>query len=207
MTLLDWLFRSWRDEPDHDQLRRVLDDPCVTVLDGKLQPICDRLPGASGRFGHEVTNPIPVNGIGGEVAYLNTLRARSGVGLLYHRLGSLRSPVSPLPVDAYDVVAVDASQWARLYFAMYHPRRSRDVPEGFTRKAWRELPDALRAMAYVAGTGSTDRVEDFPFGLPAALRRSQTLLELSLDEAIARMVERTLARNEGRWDRPAELGS
>src|SRR5689334_3189358 len=113
------LGRDELDEPEAEQLERVLNEPAFKFVGAKLLDACDRFPDSTGRFGYDATNPIPVNGIFGEVVYLNTLRARSGAGVFYHRLGSNRTAVSPHPVDRYEVVAVDASQWATLYLSPY----------------------------------------------------------------------------------------
>lgn len=197
------------DEPDEEQRRRVLAEPFVTVGKVELLEGCDRIPGASGRFGYDITNPIPVNGVGGELVYLNTLRARSGVGLLYHRVRSTRTPGYSQPIDEFEVVATDASQWARLHFAMYHPRRTREVPEGFERKPWSELNGEIKAMVHYPAMGVTTPVEDFPVGLPSAVRSSGMLKGLSpgLGESMANGVQRILDRHAGAWTRPDELSS
>lgn len=197
------------DEPDEEQRRRVLAEPLVTVGKVELLEGCDRIPGSSGRFGYDLTNPIPVNGAGGELVYLNTLRARSGVGLLYHRIRSDRTPGYPHPIDVFEVVATDASQWARLHFAMYHPRRTREAPGGFDRKPWGELADEIKAMVHFPAMGVTSCVEDFPLGLPSAVRSSGMLKSLSpgLAESMANGVQRILDRHEGAWTRPDEVTS
>lgn len=194
------------DEPEDEQLKRVLADPAIKFTGAKLLEGCDRLPNATGRFGYDLTNPIPVNGVGGEIVYLNTLRARNGKGVLFHRLGSKETPVSPHPVDLYELVAVDASQWAQLYLAPYHQRRSRDVPEGFERKSWSSLPDEMRAMVHFPAMGMTSLVQDFPLGLPAAVRSSAMLRSLSpgLGDSMARGVQRILERAPGAWRRPSQ---
>lgn len=193
------------DESDEEQLRRVRGEPALQLLNAKLLDACDRLPGCSGRFGYDAMNPIPVNGVGGEVVYLNTLRAQSGAGVLYHRLGSKRTNVSPHPVDLYEVVAVDASQWATLHLSPYHPRRSREAPEGFERRPWSSVPKEMRAMIYVPAMGMTSTVEDFPLGLPAAVRGSVALrsISLSLGDSMARGVQRILEQAPGAWRRPS----
>ncbi len=209
MGFLDRILGRSPDEAEDEQRRRALAEPFVVVGGAKLLDACERISGASGRFGLDVTNPIPVNGIGGEIVYLNTLRARSGTGLMFHRLGSKRIASHPQPVDAFEVVAVDASQWATLYFSMYYPRRSRDVPEGFDRKPWASLSNELRAMVHFPATGVTSFVEEFPLGLPDAVRASPMLRSVSpgLGESMARAVERFLERSTGRWDRPAGLAT
>ena len=47
---------------------------------------CDQVSGAYGRFGHDVTNPIPVNGPSGEFVYLSRLRLRrTGSMVFFHK--------------------------------------------------------------------------------------------------------------------------
>lgn len=195
------------DESESDQRRRVEAEPFVAMMGVKLLEPCDQIPRATGRFGLDATNPIPVNCVGGEIVYLNTLRARSGVGLLFHRVGSQRTSTHPEPVDEYEVVAVDASQWARLFFSFYYPRRSREVPEGFERKSWGSLSSELRAMVHFPATGVTTQVHDFPAGLPEAVRAAPMLRAVSpgLGDAMARSVERILAAPGRVWTRPAML--
>lgn len=76
---------------------------------------CDRLPNGKGVFG-SLENPIPVNGLIGEIKYLVKLRGRTGEPLMFHRVGSMGSPVVDDPVDCYEVVCMDATQWNHLYF-------------------------------------------------------------------------------------------
>jgi hypothetical protein len=127
---------------------------------------CDSLPGGNGLFGC-LTNPIPVNGALGEIKYLGKLRGASGFALFFHRIGSTSSPVSERSVDIYETVCMDGSQWSKLYFDVYHPRRSNLTPESFTlmpvdRQLKMDLPYAYGVNAFV---------RDFPYGLPDALVR------------------------------------
>ena len=46
----------------------------AVVLNGQN---CDKIPGASGEFGRDPTNPIPVNGPIGEILYLSQLRTEA----------------------------------------------------------------------------------------------------------------------------------
>lgn len=99
---------------------------------------CDALPGASGEFGLSPTNPIPVNGPTGEVLYLSRLRTDPGLKALwsvaqpvmFHRLRSEDGPTGA--VDAYEVLSLDRRVRQTLYLSLYHPRKSRHAPRGFT---------------------------------------------------------------------------
>jgi hypothetical protein len=76
-----------------------------SIPDGVSNKGCDQIPDAYGTFGTTPTNPIPVNGIIGEIAYMAGLRSKTGVGFYYHRLGSLTSAPSKNQIDKYELVA------------------------------------------------------------------------------------------------------
>lgn len=59
---------------------------------------CDSLHGASGKFG-SISNPIPVNGVFGEIKYLGKMRGKSGLALFFHRIGSSSSQVCEHSVE------------------------------------------------------------------------------------------------------------
>ena len=48
---------------------------------------CDVLSQGSGRFGHDMGNPIPVNGPFGEMTYLSRLRLRSTGSMVFFSQG------------------------------------------------------------------------------------------------------------------------
>lgn len=89
------------------------------------QPVYDRDPNGSGPFGFVDSNPIPVNGPVGELAYLSRLETAAGQRLLFHRLGSIGT------VDAFEAVTFDGREWFILFADFYHPKKSRLAPEGF----------------------------------------------------------------------------
>jgi hypothetical protein len=93
-----------------------------TILNGAA---IDSLPDATGEFGYCLSNPIPVNGSIGELAYLSKIETMHGQRLLFHRLGSIDSK------DVFECVAFDGSEWFILFADLYHPRRSRLTPKGF----------------------------------------------------------------------------
>ena len=50
---------------------------------------CDTVPGGKGEFGHDLGNPIPVNGPIGEFSYLSRLRMKStGSRVYFHRVAN-----------------------------------------------------------------------------------------------------------------------
>lgn len=125
---------------------------------------CDKLPKATGKFG-SITNPIPVNGPLGEIKYLGKLRGKTGHAVFFHRIGSTKSTATDNLVDIFELVCQDGTQWNKLFFDSYHPRRSNLVPERysltpFNKKLKMDLP-----FAY----GVTSLVANFPYDLPKEL--------------------------------------
>lgn len=88
-------------------------------------PAYDKDPDGSGPFGFTDTNPIPVNGPIGQLAYLSRLETQSGQRILFHRLGAIGT------VDVFEAVTFNGSEWFILFVDLYHPRRSRLTPDGF----------------------------------------------------------------------------
>jgi len=125
---------------------------------------CDKLPNGKGEFGSQ-TNPIPVNGAIGEIKYLGKLRGKTKQALFFHRIGSIESQVCDNPIDCYEVVCIDGTQWNKLYFDFYHPRRSNIAPKGyylmpFDKKLKFDLP---------MGFGINEYVHNFPYGIPDSI--------------------------------------
>lgn len=196
MGILGRLFRGggvkWDDEPLQAQTDAVNRIPHFAE---QLGPECDELPSASGPFGVCGTNPIPVNGPAGEVFYINRLATKAGRPFFFHRLRTQKTSVSPHPVDQYELLAIDGSLNLHLFFAMYHPRRSQHVPAGLIRFPWDRMTDRVRLLCKLPVFGTTFRVEDFPWGLPDAVRvrLAQEHLEPDTIDFLARSTEGVLA--------------
>ncbi|MCY4364582.1 MAG: hypothetical protein OXE42_20765, partial [Gammaproteobacteria bacterium] len=71
------------------------------------------------------TNPIPVNGSIGQLAYLSKLETERGERILFHRIGAVDT------IDVFEAVTFSGSEWFILFVDLYHPRRSRLTPDGF----------------------------------------------------------------------------
>src|SRR3546814_4050745 len=82
-------------------------------------PAYDKDPNGSGPFGFTETNPIPVNGPIGQLAYLSRLETQSVQRIIFHRLGAIDK------VDVFEGVTFDGSGWFIFFVALYHQRRSR----------------------------------------------------------------------------------
>ncbi len=115
------------------KIQRILDDekfqlelvhPAMKAM-LESAPAYDKDPNGSGPFGFTETNPIPVNGPIGQLAYLSRLETQSGQRILFHRLGAIDT------VDVFEAVTFDGSEWFILFVDLYHPRYSRLTPDGF----------------------------------------------------------------------------
>lgn len=92
----------------------------------------DEMPNGSGDFGMTQSNPIPCRTIFGSTSYLSRLRAPDGAKIIYKRIGSFTSGVSPHQVDAYEVSHPDGEKLATLFISAYQKRTSGKPPRGFT---------------------------------------------------------------------------
>ena len=122
-----------------DELRKVIE----------AGPAVDELPGAKGDFGRCVTNPVPVNGPVGELAYLSRLVTPSGAGFFGHRLGHIGR------VDVYEIVSIDGRIWDVNFLNFYHPRKSCKAPSGYRLSNVGERPTFITCTNF--------RVDGFPF--------------------------------------------
>ena len=109
----------------------------------------DKLPGATGHFGFDKDNPVPVNGFLGELAYLSRLETNQGERLLFHRIGAVNM------IDVFEAVTYSGSSWHIFFIDPYHPRRSRLAPEGF------RIADSPKQFS-----GFTKYCNNFPYDFP-----------------------------------------
>lgn len=125
-----------KDKALHDvfvQIRRVLEDEQfqLEMIHPEMKAIIesraayDRDPKGEGPFGFCETNPIPVNGPIGQLAYLSKLETTRGERILFHRIGAVDA------IDVFEAVTFSGSEWFVFFVDFYHPRRSRLTPEGF----------------------------------------------------------------------------
>ena len=108
----------------------------------------DELLHGFGEFGRTQDNPIPVNGSIGELIYLSNLKTQSEQRILFHRIGSVSA------VDIYETVAIDGSNWDILLFSMYHPRKSRKAPTGYS---------IVKPGVHPLLFGTNTRADNFPY--------------------------------------------
>jgi len=116
-----------------EQIRRILEDEQFQLdmihpaMKATIEscPAYDQDPNGTGPFGFSETNPIPVNGPIGQLAYLSKLETERGERILFHRIGAVDT------IDVFEAVTFSGSEWFILFVDLYHPRRSRLTPDGF----------------------------------------------------------------------------
>lgn len=206
MGLLDWLGGSGTDDESVAEQRKDVQE-LVSRAGWKLHDACDQVPNASGRFGYDGTNPVPVNGPLGETVYLNRLRAKSGIGFLYHRIGTVRSPTIDAVIDRFELVALDASQWAVINLCPYFPRRSLKAPEDMSLARWSDANATQRFMLKRDSFGRRQFVDNFPLSLPAAIAADKSFdtITPNFGAAAAARMQEYISAQAGKWKRPYAL--
>ncbi len=185
-------------------IQRILDDekfqlelvhPAMKAM-LESAPAYDQDPRGSGPFGFAETNPIPVNGPIGQLAYLSRLETQAGQRILFHRLGAIDR------VDVFEAVTFDGREWFVLFLDLYHPRRSRLTPDGlrftkdvpqfsgfhkfcedfpydFVEKKASERESGL-SMAYIAISKVSDQIQNRVFNRPLAHKAKLDLVRSRL---------------------------
>lgn len=90
----------------------------------------DEMKGAYGRYGYEVTNPIPVSGSAGLEAYMKQLFSAEGRVFTYERIGSFQSDNIKSITDGYRILFEDAGD-ATIFVNLYNSETSRKAPDRF----------------------------------------------------------------------------
>lgn len=159
-------------------------------------PAYDKDPKGAGPFGFTESNPVPVNGPIGQLAYFSKLETLSGQRILFHRLGAMDT------VDVFEAVTFDGSEWFILFADLYHPRRSRLTPEGFrfTKEVGQfsgftnfcgdfpydfiekkgTMRDSGLSMAYIAISKVADQIQKRAFARPLAHKAKLELVKSRL---------------------------
>lgn len=99
----------------------------------------DEIPGGIGRFGLDVTNPIPINGVFSIPSYLQRLILNDGRQITWDRKGAVSAENIQKPIDVYAIYAKRRNNFFRLgpkficslYISAYHKKNSEKAPEGF----------------------------------------------------------------------------
>jgi len=104
-------------------LQSILENPQATDQ--------DEIPGATGRFGYDPSNPIPIHGVPNAKVYLEKLRQSDGQPINYLREGSTSHESINLPIDQYLIFGLDEDELCRIYISPYHKKCSEKAPDGF----------------------------------------------------------------------------
>lgn len=190
-------------------IHRILDDekfqlelvhPAMRLM-LESAPAYDKDPDGAGPFGYTETNPIPVNGPIGQLAYLSRLETQSGQRILFHRLGAIDT------VDVFEAVSFNGAEWFILFVDLYHPRRSRLTPDGFRftsevaqfsgfHKFCEDFPydfiekkgterESGLSMAYIAISKVSDQIQSRIFNRPLAHKAKLELVKSRLSSSQA----------------------
>jgi len=186
------------DQDEEEQFLEAQSDPLIHRI-GMLGS-WDRVPDAAGPFG-SLQNPIPVNGVDGEVIYLNRLTTTSGIPFFFHRIGSLPSSATGHQTDVFELASVDGSRWAFLVLSPYHPRRSTLPPPDMILQPWPSSKEA-QTLYRIPHIGTTQPVDDFPMGLPAAISGGLGGASPKLREAMETKISSMLGPDRSKWKRP-----
>ena len=121
-------------------------------------------PGATGDFGHDINNPIPVNGTFGELTYLSRLLTSSGKKIVFHRLGSIGT------IDVFETVSQSGDEWDILFLDSYHTRKTRLTPKNYK---FQVDDDGRPFTIWIRGVDGC--IEDFPLSFYDVLKNKITL--------------------------------
>jgi len=94
----------------------------------------DELIGGIGKFGLDVTNPIPTKSVADSYVYLNSLVFSNGSPVKYKRIGSRVVDNISGPTDAYQTHNIDGAETCVLFISAYQAKNSQRLPEGFFQK-------------------------------------------------------------------------
>ena len=122
---IDW--DTLNTDPKIREMRTIFEAAQKLNKNGTDQDI---IPEGVGEFGYDVTNPIPVNTVLGNTAYLGRLRTLNGVKVRYERSGSTGAANIKNPIDIYDIYEED-EKIATLYISPYNKKNSSVAPKGF----------------------------------------------------------------------------
>jgi len=159
-------------------IHRILDDekfqlelvhPAMkTMLESA--PAYDKDPNGTGPFGFIETNPIPVNGPIGQLAYLSRLETQSGQRILFVDLYHPRR--SRLTPDGFRFTK-DVAQ-----FSGFH-KFCENFPYDFIEKKASERESGL-SMAYIAIRKVSDQIQNRVFNRPLAHKAKLDLVKSRL---------------------------
>lgn len=134
--------------PDKSQVpedKREVDDPLLSMLEkGDIYGDgfdADEIPGATGEFGFDSNNPIPVKSVLGANEYLEELTFSDGTKVIYARIGSTSSPNVNHPIDIYELSHENGKKVCTVHVSPYHKRNSSKKPD------FQRLNDQLESVS------------------------------------------------------------
>lgn len=135
---------------------------------------CDTVPGGKGEFGHDLGNPIPVNGPIGEFSYLSRLRMKStGSRVYFHRVANHDG------IDEFELTNVSGQFADHLFLDPRHPAPSALYPDTYYLER-----DALQPR------GITTTCPDFPQGLYKLIKKeAKQWLKIDVAEKEAQHIQ------------------
>lgn len=144
-----------------DERKRIAEVTGLEMNDFKLKEGRDQITGATGEFGRNINNPVPVNGVRGEIKYLNRLRCECGAGLIFHRVGSDKTENIDGNTDVFETVCIEGKHWDKLYLNMYYLRRSTLLPKDYHFSKFHPI-----FSKFPIAFGIHNYCENFPFDMP-----------------------------------------
>jgi hypothetical protein len=90
----------------------------------------DAFPNGHGRFGYDLSHPIPAHTILGAKTYLGELRTLDNRRVSAERIGSFGSDTCERPVDGYRLSSEDGVPLGVIYISLYQARTSQRSPQG-----------------------------------------------------------------------------
>jgi tetratricopeptide (TPR) repeat protein len=180
----------------------------------------DVVPGATGEYGFEASNPIPTAGVSESDRYLSMLRTSDGKPVSAERFGCGGSPAVPGRLcDSYFLKDGNGENLGKLYLCPYFTRTSETPPRGFMLQAaigrgapaGASLEDSFKHMALDAFPGGHNQVLRESHELRALLDRAlsvdectnvvtkiKALFLISQDRSFERMIESINVRAGGK---------
>lgn len=125
----DELTRTMRRIAERKKARTEAADELVSATGSNDLVINGQISTATGRFGLDATNPIPVKGFSGLDYYFEKLCLQKKIS--WERLGSTSAYNINGMIDIYVLSSQDGSNLGRLYVCMYCDETSTKKPEGF----------------------------------------------------------------------------
>lgn len=110
------------------QEQQILQEAMIRLCEDGVD--ADELPNGRGEFGWDPANPIPCKTVFGSTVYLSRLRTPDGAKIVYKRVASVVSDVSPHPVDAYEISHPDGRKLGPIFISAYQKRNSKRSPSG-----------------------------------------------------------------------------